>query len=478
MCSIFGFYNEGWDNEEEKQQLLTSTKNMARRAVTRGRDAFGVALFMDGKVHKVSRSFPRTELVANIESWICNELDSLWRDLPQIGDNVTLLGNLRAEPTTEWLSGTVNPNDIQPYSNYPDNTVWAVHNGTIANDELFIPAHAPTKVDSQAIPYAHALGILHTLIGSVAAVLYEPQSNTLTLTRNYRPLFYSRQGNPTSSLHFHSTDFALNSVSVYPNRSITLTVNPNNSINIKGSDRTTFDPYVTHYHKAVVILSGGLDSTTVAEIACKDNEEVLLAHFHYGARAQSKETKAVTNIHEHLAHKYPNKKIGLKFFDLSFLKQLGGNPLVDDTMEIAQGKTGIEFAKEWVPYRNGLMASMAIAYCDRWGYGNIYLGTNLEEAGAYPDNEEEFFELLEKAAAVGSKSHPVFKNPLALLMKHEIVALALKTEAPIHLSWSCYKGEDVPCGTCGPCLMRKTAFQMNGVQDMHVYADNEALVGL
>jgi 7-cyano-7-deazaguanine synthase len=115
------------------------------------------------------------------------------------------------------------------------------------------------------------------------------------------------------------------------------------------------------------------------------------------------------------------------------------------------------------------MVSLIAAYCDRYSIGTIYTGANLEEAGAYGDNEEEFYIHFNKVLQIGSTSRPVIVNPLDKLMKHEIVKLAMDIDAPVHLSWSCYKGGEHHCGDCGPCYLRKKAFKMNGFHDVIKY---------
>jgi len=138
-----------------------------------------------------------------------------------------------------------------------------------------------------------------------------------------------------------------------------------------------------------------------------------------------------------------------------------------DTNKIADGIAGAEYAHEWVPARNLVMLSTAVAYAEAHNYGYIYLGTNLEEASVYPDNEEQFIldfnNLLYGAVQNGVKIE--IKTPLGGLMKHEIVLFGLECNAPFHLTWSCYKGGEKHCGKCGPCFMRRTAFERNGLVD-------------
>lgn len=134
---------------------------------------------------------------------------------------------------------------------------------------------------------------------------------------------------------------------------------------------------------------------------------------------------------------------------------------------VAGAVAGAEWAHEWVPARNLLMLSWAAAFAEANDYHHIALGNNLEEAGAYPDNEEElttlFGDLLPNAVQNGYGLNVL--SPVGNLMKHEIVRVGLEIGAPYHLTWSCYLDGERHCGHCGPCFMRRTAFERNGARD-------------
>ena len=134
---------------------------------------------------------------------------------------------------------------------------------------------------------------------------------------------------------------------------------------------------------AVVVFSGGMDSTVAATIACQTFNRVHLLHFKYGCKAQKREIQACRDVMEALKRDYPKVEIELKFSDLSYLKDLGGSTLTDKSGVIADGKKGAETDNEWVPARNLVMMSMAAAYCDRHEIGNIILGLNREESSVY-----------------------------------------------------------------------------------------------
>jgi len=117
--------------------------------------------------------------------------------------------------------------------------------------------------------------------------------------------------------------------------------------------------------------------------------------------------------------------------------------------------------------------SVAIAIAEAYDFDAVASGVNLEESGAYPDNEMEFVRLLSKVApyAVRPNKKVELLMPVGNLVKHEIVRLGVEIGAPLHLTWSCYEGGEKHCGKCGPCYMRKWAFKINGLKDPVEYED-------
>jgi len=218
--------------------------------------------------------------------------------------------------------------------------------------------------------------------------------------------------------------------------------------------------------RCLVICSGGLDSTTAATHALRvDGRRPTLLHFRYGCRAEAREVEAVRNIAAVLGVEH-------LIVDLSWLRQLGGSRLTDPSAPIAGPVEGAEYPHEWVPARNLLMIAHAAALCDARGFGEIYMGLNLEEGAVYPDNTVEFYERVNAVLPLATLRRPVIRMPLARMMKWQIVRHAIDIGAPIHLSWSCYRSGPLHCGQCGPCHMRRTAHTMLNHPDSVQYADN------
>jgi 7-cyano-7-deazaguanine synthase len=224
--------------------------------------------------------------------------------------------------------------------------------------------------------------------------------------------------------------------------------------------------------RALVVCSGGLDSVVAATKLVREGHDVELIHFMYGSRAEGREQAAVVAVGEALG-------VPVRFHAISAY-QPEDSPLLRADSTIAGGEEGAEFAHEWVPARNLLMLATATALAEARGFQLVALGNNLEEAGAYPDNEPEFIDrfndLLPFAVGDGKRVRVVM--PVGNMMKHEIVALGHELKAPLHLTWSCYRTGPVHCGRCGPCYMRSTAFHINGLPEVIEYASKENCVAL
>jgi 7-cyano-7-deazaguanine synthase len=192
----------------------------------------------------------------------------------------------------------------------------------------------------------------------------------------------------------------------------------------------------------------------------RDGYEVVLLHFQYGCKAETRETERIAKIAEALGCEW-------KVLPLPYGEMAHDSPLTRGGDDIAPPVEGAEYAHEWVPARNFVMLALAVAFAESHGYHYVALGNNLEESGAYPDNEEEFTHLLDQAVdyAVRDGYQVRILAPAGNLMKHEIVARGVAMNAPFEYTWSCYRGGDTHCGECGPCFMRKTAFDRNDLED-------------
>lgn len=211
---------------------------------------------------------------------------------------------------------------------------------------------------------------------------------------------------------------------------------------------------------AIVLLSGGLDSTVTAAIAVRAARCVFV-HVNYGQRTEARELKSFKAIVRH----YNAESL---IIDASHYKAIGHSALTDTRIDIPKGdvfRKGIPAT--YVPFRNAHMLSIAVAIAEAQGAEDVYVGAVEEDGSGYPDCREEFFRAFEKMAALGTKTRKKIriKTPLIHKNKEEIVRLGVRLGAPLHLTWSCYKNEDKACGRCDSCLLRLKGFNGAGVKD-------------
>jgi len=213
--------------------------------------------------------------------------------------------------------------------------------------------------------------------------------------------------------------------------------------------------------KAVVILSGGLDSTTCAAIAAKENDEIICLTFDYGQRHR-RELRSAREVAEH----YDAEHLVVTFD----ARQWGGSALTDE-IEVPKGR-GLDdsIPVTYVPARNTIFLSFALAVAEAKAADRAYIGVNALDYSGYPDCRPEYIEAFQAMAAMAQKraveGHPVrIESPLIQLSKAEIIRRGIDLGAPLDLSWSCYEGGERPCGECDSCVIRARGFEEVGVPD-------------
>ena len=218
--------------------------------------------------------------------------------------------------------------------------------------------------------------------------------------------------------------------------------------------------------KAVVILSGGMDSTTALFIAKKEYE-IVPVHFNYGQRTEKRELKAFNDICDFLG--LENRYV----IDIPFFKQIGASALVDENLDVPTDgiKPGIPIT--YVPFRNGIFLSIAAAIAEKEKASAIFIGVVEEDSSGYPDCREEFIKHMQNAINAGTKPETKIeiKTPLIHLKKEDIVKKAIEVGVPLELTWSCYQNEDVACGVCDSCRLRLKGFEKAGIKDKIPYKE-------
>jgi 7-cyano-7-deazaguanine synthase len=218
--------------------------------------------------------------------------------------------------------------------------------------------------------------------------------------------------------------------------------------------------------KAVVLLSGGMDSATALAVARSNGNEVYALSFDYGQRHRNelscaRRIAAFFNAEEHKV-----LKIGLG--------KLGGSALTDGAIEVPDAGGGWSGEKPipatYVPARNLVLLSMAAAYAETVGAESIFIGANAIDYSGYPDCRPEFLRAFEEAARLGTKcgvsGKPLrIEAPLLRLSKEQIVRLGASLLVPFELTSSCYRGGKRPCGKCDSCHLRAKGFEAAGMAD-------------
>lgn len=220
--------------------------------------------------------------------------------------------------------------------------------------------------------------------------------------------------------------------------------------------------------KAVVLLSGGIDSSTCLGIAVDKYgaENVLALSLTYGQKHE-KELDCAKAVAEHYDVKFHS-------MDLSSVFVFSDCPLLQGRKDMEHGSYAEQMAKNgegtvatYVPFRNGLMLSTAAAIAASIDASVIYYGAHSDDAAgrAYPDCTPDFESAMDEAIFEGTGQKVRLEAPLLNMNKAEVVKTGLSLGVPYELTWSCYEGGDLQCGTCGTCIDRRHAFDSNGVCD-------------
>ncbi len=213
---------------------------------------------------------------------------------------------------------------------------------------------------------------------------------------------------------------------------------------------------------AVCLVSGGMDSCVTAAIAKSENDEIAFLHISYGQRTERRERQAFNDIADFYN---VEKRLDVS---IEYLAKIGGSSLTDKNIEVAEANLeSTEIPTSYVPFRNANMLAIATSWAEVLGANSIYIGAVSEDSSGYPDCRPGFYEAFEKTIEKGTKpdTNIKIKTPIIKLSKAEIVKKGLELNAPIHLSWSCYRSENLACGTCDSCALRLRGFDRAGVKD-------------
>ena len=214
--------------------------------------------------------------------------------------------------------------------------------------------------------------------------------------------------------------------------------------------------------KAVILVSGGMDSCVTAAIAHLRNFELCFLHLNYGQRTEMRELKAFHDIGD-----YYNVKNRI-VINTSHLSQIGGSCLTDYSIDVPKANLDDKnVPNSYVPFRNANILSAATSWAEVINAKSLFIGAVEEDSSGYPDCRRSFYDAFEKTIKEGTKPETEIKiiTPLIELSKKEIILEGIRLNAPIFLSWSCYQKEDIPCMKCDSCALRERGFKKAGIID-------------
>jgi len=218
---------------------------------------------------------------------------------------------------------------------------------------------------------------------------------------------------------------------------------------------------------SIVLVSGGMDSCVTAAIAARESDDVAFLHISYGQRTEARERRAFNEIADHYAVK---KRLDIS---IEHLTKIGGSSLTDLNLAVTEADLDSpSIPTSYVPFRNANMLAIATSWAEVIGAAAIYIGAVAEDSSGYPDCRPEFYDAFQRTIDTGTKpdSHIEIRTPIIEFSKAEIIKRGIEIDAPLHLTWSCYRYEDIACGSCDSCALRLRGFEKVGILDPITYS--------
>jgi 7-cyano-7-deazaguanine synthase len=217
--------------------------------------------------------------------------------------------------------------------------------------------------------------------------------------------------------------------------------------------------------RAVVLLSGGMDSCVCAALAVRDYDAAAV-HVSYGQRTEPRERQSFLAICQRL-----NISSRLLVRNEA-LRAMGGSALTDERIAVPHSDTvGLGVPVTYVPFRNAHFLAVAVSWAEVLEAEKVYIGAVEPDSSGYPDCRPAYYKAFNEVVKAGTKEGRIeVVTPLIAMRKAEIVRLGLELGAPFDLTWSCYSREDAACGECDSCVLRLRAFQEAGAKDPIPYA--------
>jgi 7-cyano-7-deazaguanine synthase len=239
--------------------------------------------------------------------------------------------------------------------------------------------------------------------------------------------------------------------------------------------RLSSNKALNHMHnqtsRAVVLLSGGMDSCVCAALAARDFDAAAV-HISYGQRTEDGERRAFLGICDRLGI---HDRLIVRN---EALRAIGGSALTDPDIAVPESPVlenrtvGHDIPVTYVPFRNAHFLAVAVSWAEVLGAEKVYIGAVEQDSSGYPDCRPAYYRAFNEVVKTGTKDGRIeIVTPLIGLRKSEIVRLGLELGAPFDLTWSCYSREDCACGVCDSCVLRLRAFQDAGTADPIRYCE-------
>ncbi|ELY70422.1 7-cyano-7-deazaguanine synthase QueC [Natrinema versiforme] len=238
------------------------------------------------------------------------------------------------------------------------------------------------------------------------------------------------------------------------------------------TDTATDEP-ASERKRAVVLLSGGMDSATAASVARDRGYEIYALHTSYGQRTEDRELECARLLADEL------DAADFLRLETDHLSAIGASSLTDDEMAVDDADLeSDEIPTSYVPFRNANLLAMAVSYAEANDCEAVFIGAHSEDFSGYPDCRPEFFEAFETVVDVGTKpdTEISIEAPFVEHSKTDIAERGVDLAVPYEHTWSCYRENEPACGTCDACAFRLQAFQNIGVRDPIEYAERPSYV--
>jgi len=218
--------------------------------------------------------------------------------------------------------------------------------------------------------------------------------------------------------------------------------------------------------RAVVLLSGGMDSCVCAALAARDCDTSAV-HISYGQRTEDRERRSFLAVCDRLGI---HQRLVVRN---EALRAIGGSALTDENIAVPESHLiGHGIPVTYVPFRNAHFLSVAVSWAEVLGAEKVYIGAVEQDSSGYPDCRPAYYRAFNEVVRTGTKEGCIeIVTPLIGMRKAEIVTLGLELGAPFDLTWSCYSREDRACGVCDSCVLRQRAFREAGAADPIPYLE-------